>query len=209
MEEIRAIFPDTEPEVCEAVLSANGGNVEAAINALLEMSNPSAQLQQNAIPDSNSPHIQDDEALARALAQQEQDEEFARRLEEEDRQSAQASRRVRSEGQGQSGMGGGTDNTATFRETRDKVVASASALGETAKKKFKEFYDKTFTPKESASNVPVSRQQYNNLPDDDFDSLLGSDAPDTPLERSRLQRNDSFGNGGSDAFSDGRPGRPH
>ncbi|KAJ3146268.1 hypothetical protein HDU86_000484 [Geranomyces michiganensis] len=42
MEEIRAIFPETDPEVCQAILDANGGNVEAAINAMLEMSNPTA-----------------------------------------------------------------------------------------------------------------------------------------------------------------------
>lgn len=66
-----------------------------------------------------------------------------------------------------------------FRETKEKVMAGASALG----KKFQELVDKAFTPKTgNGSNSNISRQQYNNLPDDDgFDSLLGAEGTDTPL----------------------------
>ncbi|KAJ3013217.1 hypothetical protein HKX48_005884 [Thoreauomyces humboldtii] len=177
LQQLRAIFPDTEPEVCEAALTANGGNVEAAINSLLEISHPSAA-QPGSPANAASGDFPDDESLARAIAQQEQDEALARSLEEEDRRTAHD-------------PGPGADDaSASFREAREKVVAGANAFGETAKKKFKELYDK-FTPKEGNDSTASSagsggRQQYNNLPDDDFDSLLDPEAADTPLGDSSL-----------------------
>ncbi|KAJ3173958.1 hypothetical protein HDU87_007281 [Geranomyces variabilis] len=200
MEEIRAIFPQTDPEVCQAILDANGGNVEAAINAMLEMSNPTTAAATSAPPDAHFTSIHDDEALARALAQQEGDEELARRIEQEDRERAQAARRAQADRSGGAALGG--DPSPTFRETKEKVVAATAALGETAKKKFAEakgFFDKTFNSGRGEGGVggigsgggaggeggahgsgPAPRHQYNNLPDDDFDSLI-DDAPDTPL----------------------------
>ncbi|TPX68392.1 hypothetical protein SpCBS45565_g03143 [Spizellomyces sp. 'palustris'] len=176
MEQLRAIFPDTDADVCEAVLTANDGNVEAAINALLEISNPSSAPESNIGAAQADTSTTNDEALARALAQQEEDEELARRLEEEERQG-EAAQRHRQLDEDPSRP----RSPSPFRETKEKVIAGASAIGESAKKKFKELYDKAFTTKESGSSA---RQQYNNLPEDDFDALL-VDSEDTPLERKK------------------------
>lgn len=74
------------------------------------------------------------------------------------------------------------DISASFRETKDKVVAGASAIGQQAKQKFKEMYDKFSTKDKETPVVSTARQPYSTLPDnDDYDSLIGSDAPETPL----------------------------
>ncbi|KAJ3294085.1 hypothetical protein HK104_003937 [Borealophlyctis nickersoniae] len=209
MEELRAIFPDTDPEVCEAILAANGGDVERAINALLEMNNPSA-----APPTSETvapplvytdDRVAADAALAASLAQEQEDEAFARQLEAQEREE---SLRAAEEAEANSEP----------NPTLQKVVSNAQAFGENAKKKVLQFFDKTFpksgegTTGGSSGGVggtgggglrgglgglglgsgsggmgggrapgPKDGQRYSALPDEDFDALLGDE--DEPLER--------------------------
>ncbi|KAJ3037148.1 hypothetical protein HDV00_002030 [Rhizophlyctis rosea] len=141
------MFPDADPEVCEAVFAANGNNVEQTINALLDMTSPTAaptttqpQTERDAPPRQPATATagaagQDtsaDEAFARALAQQEEDEAFARQLAEQEENAAR--------GQYYSNA----DRTNTEPDAVDKIITSATQFGENAKKKITELYNKTF-----------------------------------------------------------------
>ncbi|KAI9105763.1 hypothetical protein DFS34DRAFT_589055 [Phlyctochytrium arcticum] len=222
LQQLRAIFPDADPDVCLAVLTANDNNLEAAINNLLTVSgggDTGGNVTSPAAPISEpSATGLTDEQFAQRLAQQEQDEEFARRLQEEDQGTRRLSRPPRSPqpaAPGQqvsewesniSGQGmryGAASGADSLRETKEKVIAASSAFGETAKKKLKELYDK-ISSKEGGSSGPTngggsgggSKQQYNSLPEDDFDSFMGPPMrDDTPSDRPQQhQSNYSYGN---------------
>lgn len=44
---LKGMFPDVDPEVCEAVFEANQANLEQSINALLSMSDPNYKSEEN------------------------------------------------------------------------------------------------------------------------------------------------------------------
>ncbi|KAJ3054033.1 hypothetical protein HK097_002815 [Rhizophlyctis rosea] len=165
MEQIRAMFPDTDPELLESVYAANSDNLEETVNQLLELTSsgtvPAATNTTAAQPQSDrdalprqpataianagagaTADISADEALARALAQEEQDEAYARSLAQQEEDAAR--------GQYYSQA----DRTNTEPDAVDKFITSASQLGEQAKNKFKELYSKTFT--QPADGTPAA-----------------------------------------------------
>jgi hypothetical protein len=44
---LKGMFPDVDPEVCEAVLDANQADLEQSINALLVISDPNYKSEEN------------------------------------------------------------------------------------------------------------------------------------------------------------------
>lgn len=73
---LKDAFPTIDPSVIRAVLSASGGSVEPAFNALLEMTDPDAQ-QREPSPPTRAPH-----ATVEAENSIESDEMYARQLQE-------------------------------------------------------------------------------------------------------------------------------
>ncbi|CAG8834688.1 45084_t:CDS:2 [Gigaspora margarita] len=73
---LTSMFPDVEPEICEAVLNANNGELEASVNSLLGMSDPNfngeetipVQTESGIVTSSSRQQIERDEELARYLA---------------------------------------------------------------------------------------------------------------------------------------------
>ena len=44
---LKGMFPDVDPEVCEAVFDANQADLEQSINALLGISDPNYKIEEN------------------------------------------------------------------------------------------------------------------------------------------------------------------
>ena len=77
---LREAFPTIDATVVKAVLSASGGSVEPAFNALLEMTDPGAQTQE--APPTARPTRPVETAVPQAQTQIEADEMYARQLHE-------------------------------------------------------------------------------------------------------------------------------
>ena len=77
---LREAFPTIDASVIKAVLTASGGSVEPAFNALLEMTDPGAQIQEP--PPPARPTRPVETAAPQAQSQIEADEMYARQLHE-------------------------------------------------------------------------------------------------------------------------------
>ncbi|ORX80140.1 hypothetical protein BCR32DRAFT_25599 [Anaeromyces robustus] len=88
IDSLSSMFPQIDRDIIIAIFDQNKGNVEACIPQLLEISDPSSQ-QINPQPEQSKDlnkeeQIKKDEELARKLAQDISDEEYARQLQEEE-----------------------------------------------------------------------------------------------------------------------------
>lgn len=86
--ELKLMFPDLDTETIAAVLSSRGGNQDAAVNALLQMSDP------NFKPSATDSRTDSDALLAQTIAMEEeqrQQEHWARRQQQQSQQQQQYS----------------------------------------------------------------------------------------------------------------------
>ncbi|ORX43359.1 hypothetical protein BCR36DRAFT_586642 [Piromyces finnis] len=172
IDSLSSMFPQIDRDIIIAIFDQNEGNVEACIPQLLEISDPSSQQvkpqtqsEVESTRQSNEDQIKKDEELARKLAQDISDEEFARQLQEEEaRQRQMEIERERQERERTEDSG---VNTAQIKE---KITAGF----ETIKQKSREIYEKITSKANEQRNM--NRNQYSNLPDNNEDSvLLGND----------------------------------
>lgn len=113
--DLRTLFPNLDPDLCENVLRECGNDFDKALNSLLEISDPSAK--------TIASPTQTDEALARNL----QDRFYAEQLEAEmNREDA----RIQSQAQEEE------------EEEETPFMDKLANFGEATKKKFREIYDK-------------------------------------------------------------------
>ncbi|KAJ1922597.1 hypothetical protein IWQ60_006412 [Tieghemiomyces parasiticus] len=61
---LKRMFPDVDPEICEAVLQANNGNLNSTISSLLEISSPSHKGQDQVVTDKPTHPVATSEAAA-------------------------------------------------------------------------------------------------------------------------------------------------
>lgn len=114
--ELKVMFPDLDRDTIAAVLSSRGGNQEAAINALLQMSDP------NFKPSTTESRTDSDALLAQTIA-----------MEEEQRQHEEWARRQQQQQQKQSSIGRGGGGAGSFfsgllsSDARDPSTPSASS----------------------------------------------------------------------------------
>nr|KAJ3420085.1 hypothetical protein HK105_006132 [Polyrhizophydium stewartii] len=190
IESLKAMFPNIDAEVVEAIFESNGRDVDATANLLLEMSDPAAQGTQaaqqqqpratqliaeggpagqsaGAAPLAALPQqLKSDEQLARELAQQMEDEELARRLQEEEQQSQAAMARQH--------LSDTSSDEGAGEDLGGKFIQGASQLGESAKKTIMGLFDKVQSSFRQATSGEPSRRSapYTNLP------KHGDEAPD-------------------------------
>ncbi|GAB1313291.1 ubiquitin-binding protein cue5 [Madurella fahalii] len=79
---LKEAFPSVELSVIKAVLTASGGRIEAAFNALLEMTDPEAAERDRPPPQPPRPLVEPAGPTSTDLSQLEADERFARQLAE-------------------------------------------------------------------------------------------------------------------------------
>jgi len=168
IDSLSSMFPQIDRDIIIAIFDENKGNVEACIPQLLEISDPTSQQANPQSPSGNSnvqsnvsneEQIKKDEELARKIAQDLSDEEFARQLQEEEARNRQME--IERERQERERMNG--DNGVQIKE---KLTAGI----ETIKQKSREIYER-FTNKVNEQRS-MNRNQYSNLPDNNDDSLL-------------------------------------
>ncbi|KAJ3090709.1 hypothetical protein HK102_002894 [Quaeritorhiza haematococci] len=182
---MRSYTGELEQQCSQAVLVESGGDVERAINMLLEMNDPN----------SKPPQDQQlrDEALARDLA----DAEFAAQLQEQERQQA-AAEYAQMAGQGQQ-QESQQDDIDEFKEIKEKMVAVGENVKQTVvqasavvAERAKGLFDKLKTTaagtqlgmagRPAGPSKPVATPttaHYQNLPDNELDSLISHE--DEPL----------------------------
>jgi len=164
IDSLSSMFPQIDRDIIIAIFDQNKGDVDACIPQLLEISDPSSQqvnpqTQNNSTSQSNEDQIKKDEELARKLAQDISDEEFARQLQEEEARNRQME--IERERQERERMN--EDNGVPIKE---KLTAGF----ETIKQKSREIYER-FTSKANEQRN-MNRNQYSNLPDNNDDSVL-------------------------------------
>jgi len=190
IDSLSSMFPQIDRDIIIAIFDENKGNVEACIPQLLEISDPSTQQvkpqQESANTQSNEEQIKKDEELARKLAQDMNDEEFARQLQEEEaRQRQMEIERERREHEDNNGV-----------QIKEKLTAGF----ETIKQKSREIYEKIASKASDFSEQRnMNRNQYSNLPDNNDDSvLLGNDYERQNENTSRKNQNHYSLNGNID-----------
>jgi len=190
IDSLSSMFPQIDMDIIIAIFDENKGNVEACIPQLLEISDPSTQQvkpqQESANTQSNEEQIKKDEELARKLAQDMNDEEFARQLQEEEaRQRQMEIERERREHEDNNGV-----------QIKEKLTAGF----ETIKQKSREIYEKIASKASDFSEQRnMNRNQYSNLPDNNDDSvLLGNDYERQNENTSRKNQNHYSLNGNID-----------
>ncbi|CAG8616319.1 18585_t:CDS:2 [Acaulospora morrowiae] len=190
LEQLTSMFPGIDAEVCEAVLSANNGDMGESITTLLGMSDPNFKSEE-AIP------IQTDDGFVTSSSrlQIERDEELAKQLArqlaaEEDREY------------------GAPPNPVSIDQKelpiiKEKIVQAA----DTTKKKVKEWYDKFKQSRDDQgqSNTPL----YTSLPGDEADNhILDEDFLNNHSRRqnnpyiSPLRSRPEYGSYGTDVTRD-------
>ncbi|OUM69352.1 hypothetical protein PIROE2DRAFT_2645 [Piromyces sp. E2] len=189
IDSLSSMFPQIDRDIIIAIFDQNKGNVEACIPQLLEISDPSTQ-QINPQPETTTQtnkeeQIKKDEELARKLAQDMNDEEFARQLQEEEARNRQMEiERERQERE--RAEDGGV-------QIKEKLTAGF----ETIKQKSREIYEKITSKANEQRNM--NRNQYSNLPDNNEDSvLLGNDYERQEQYNSRPTQNHYSLNGNVD-----------
>lgn len=165
IDSLSSMFPQIDRDIIIAIFDQNKGNVEACIPQLLEISDPSSQ-QINPQPEQSKDlnkeeQIKKDEELARKLAQDISDEEYARQLQEEEARHRQME--IEHERQHERNEDNGV-------QIKEKLTAGL----ETIKQKSREIYEKITSKASEQRNM--NRNQYSNLPDNNEDAiLLGND----------------------------------
>ncbi|KAF0495228.1 CUE domain-containing protein 5 [Gigaspora margarita] len=174
---LTSMFPDVEPEICEAVLNANNGELEASVNSLLGMSDPNfngeetipVQTESGIVTSSSRQQIERDEELARYLAA-EADRELGpppSHLTEEQQREYQQQQQ-----QQQQQSSGFPDFSEELPIIKEKIIQAA----DTTKKKVKEWYEKFRQQSSPKNENQYSNPQYTNLPKDEADNpMLGED----------------------------------
>jgi flagellar biosynthesis GTPase FlhF len=188
IDSLSSMFPQIDRDIIIAIFDQNKGNVEACIPQLLEISDPSTQqvnLQSETTTQSNEEQIKKDEELARKLAQDLSDEEFARQLQEEEARNRQMEiERERQERERTEDSGA---------QIKEKLTAGF----ETIKQKSREIYEKITSKASEQRNM--NRNQYSNLPDNNEDSvLLGNNYETQEQYNSRPSQNHYSLNGNVD-----------
>ncbi|CAG8710684.1 15286_t:CDS:2 [Acaulospora morrowiae] len=200
LQQLTSMFPGIDAEVCEAVLSANNGDMGASITTLLGMSDPNFKSEE-AIP------IQADDGFVTSSSrlQIERDEELARQLAaEEDREYGAPPNPVNQQPQQQqSSPSGFPDFSEELPIIKEKIVQAA----DTTKKKVKEWYDKFKQSRDDQgqSNTPL----YTSLPGDEADNhILDEDFLNNHSRRqnnpyiSPLRSRPEYGSYGTDVTRD-------
>jgi len=175
---LKGMFPDVDPEVCEAVFDANQANLEQSINALLAISDPNYKSEETIPVQTESGHLS-----SNTREQIERDEELARSLAAEaDRQfyaenpQYDAQRRQRQHGQEPPPQQQEQQQQSSFPDfseelpiIKEKIVQAV----DTTKKKAKEWYDK-FKQQSATRNEPTqhSTPHYTSLPGYEADNPL-------------------------------------
>ncbi|GBC09137.1 hypothetical protein RclHR1_08620013 [Rhizophagus clarus] len=166
---LKGMFPDVDPEVCEAVFEANQANLEQSINALLSMSDPNYKSEETIPVQTESGYnsreqIRRDEELARSLAA-EADRQFYAENPQYDAQQ----QRQRQQSPPQQQQSAFPDFSEELPIIKEKVVQAF----DTTKKKAKEWYDKikqqTATRNETTQH---STPHYTSLPGYEADNPL-------------------------------------
>ncbi|GES89753.1 CUE domain protein, putative [Rhizophagus clarus] len=193
---LKGMFPDVDPEVCEAVFEANQANLEQSINALLSMSDPNYKSEETIPVQTESGYnsreqIRRDEELARSLAA-EADRQFYAENPQYDAQQ----QRQRQQSPPQQQQSAFPDFSEELPIIKEKVVQAF----DTTKKKAKEWYDKikqqTATRNETTQH---STPHYTSLPGYEADNpLLEEDF--SPLQPRK--NNDLYGSHGIDVNKD-------
>jgi len=188
IDSLSSMFPQIDRDIIIAIFDENKGNVEACIPQLLEISDPTSQQANPQTPSgnntaqsnvSNEEQIKKDEELARKLAQDLSDEEFARQLQEEEARNRQME--IERERQERERMNG--DNGVQIKE---KLTAGI----ETIKQKSREIYER-FTNKVNEQRS-MNRNQYSNLPDNNDDSVLLGNSYEQPQSQNHYTLNGSL-----------------
>jgi hypothetical protein len=171
---LKGMFPDVDPEVCEAVFDANKANLEQSINTLLGISDPNFKSEEanpvqgeTGYSSSTREQIERDEELARSLAA-EADRQFYAENPQYDaqRQRQHGQQPPPQQQQQQSSF---PDFSEELPVIKEKIVQAV----DTTKKKAKEWYDKfkqqTATRNETTQH---STPHYTSLPGYEADNPL-------------------------------------
>lgn len=170
---LKGMFPDVDPEVCEAVFEVNQANLEQSINALLSMSDPNYKSEEN-IPVQTEPEyntreqIERDEELARSLAA-EADRQFYAENPQYDEQRQQQRQQHGQQPPPQQQQSSFPDFSEELPIIKEKIVQAV----DTTKKKAKEWYEK-FKQQTATRNEPTqhSTPHYTSLPGYEADNPL-------------------------------------
>ncbi|ORX90529.1 hypothetical protein K493DRAFT_339952 [Basidiobolus meristosporus CBS 931.73] len=148
LKQLCELFPEADEEVCRAVYESHAGDLEASINAMLSITDPSyipdevPPFTQDSLPPSETPTAPDPTSVTSTSEQQmKADEELARALmAEEERQASQAQQANRPPLPAR--RSSSSDMDPTLQEIKEKI----NVFTDNTVKKIKDLYNRYLMP---------------------------------------------------------------